>query len=129
MRFFFSAASPALMTRRRPGRVGGEGFLHEDVDALLDGVFELHGAEGRIAGEHGHVAGAQAVNGLAVGVEADEAAVGRHVHAVLELLAEDLQGAVQPVLEQVRHHGQFDRVHWANRRRQLRPRCRDRRSR
>ena len=41
------------------GRVGSKGFLHEDVDALLDGVFELRGAKARIAGEHGDVAGTE----------------------------------------------------------------------
>ncbi len=64
--------------------VGGERLLHEDVDALVDGVFELHRAEGGVCGQQHHVARPQAVDRLLVGVEAHELPLGRHVDLVLE---------------------------------------------
>jgi len=60
------------------GRVGGERLLHEHVDALLHRVFEMRRAEGGKGREQHHVARTQAVDGLLVGVEAQEAAFGRH---------------------------------------------------
>ena len=50
-------------------------LFHEDVEALLDGVGEVHPAEGRRRGEDHHVARLQAVHRLLVAVEADELAV------------------------------------------------------
>ena len=71
-RFFFSPASPAWMSTPHGRRVGGERFLHEDVYAFLDGIFQLARAEARIAAEHRDVARFQAVDRLAVGVESGE---------------------------------------------------------
>ncbi len=54
--------------------------------------------------------GRRAINGLAVGVEADEATVGGNVHTVFVFLAEDLESAVETVLEQIGHHRELDRA-------------------
>ena len=75
--------------------VHGDRLLHEDVQALLDGVGEMHPAERRRRGEDGHVAGLQAIHGLLVAVEAEEPAFLRHVQPVGGLLAEVLVAALQ----------------------------------
>ena len=60
-------------------------LLHEDVQALLDGVGEVHPAEGRRRGEDRDVARLQTVHRLLVAVEADELAILGHVDLVAEL--------------------------------------------
>ena len=61
------------------GGVDGERLLHEHVAALRHGVFHVDRPEGRGRGQQHDAAGADAVDGLLVGVEAEELAVGRHV--------------------------------------------------
>jgi len=56
------------------------------VNAFLDGIVKLRGTESGVAGQHRHVAGAQAVDRLAIGVEPDELPVRRDVDLVAELL-------------------------------------------
>ena len=73
----------------QPARVGREPLLHEHVDALVDGVVEMDAAEAVVRGQHGDVAGPEAVDRLAIGVEADEAPLGRDVDRVAELLARE----------------------------------------
>ena len=69
----------------RGGRVHGHGFLHENVQPLLDGVAEMHPTEGRGRGEDGDVPGFQTIQGLLVSVESQEPAVGRDIHALARL--------------------------------------------
>ena len=85
-------------------------LLHEDVEALLDGVGEMDPAEGRRRGEDRDVARLQAIHRLLVGVEADELAVLGHVDLVGELLLQVAVAALQPVLEDVGHGHQLDRA-------------------
>ena len=73
-RFFFSAASPARRIAEIPPGSAAKALLHEHVDALLDGVLEMRGAETGVRGQQGHVAGTQAVDGVPVGVEAQRIA-------------------------------------------------------
>ncbi len=90
-------------------RIGGERLLHEHVDAFFHGVFQLLRTPARIAGQHGDVAGTQAVDRLAIGVEADEPPLRRHVDLVGILLAQGRVRRGQPFLEQVGHDRQLDR--------------------
>ena len=83
LRFFFWPPR-RLQHAPQAGGVGGERFLHEHVHAFLHGVFELQGTDVGKAGQHGHVVGTQAVDGLLVGVEADELPFLGHVHPVAE---------------------------------------------
>ena len=55
--------------------VGHERLLHEDVEAAVDGVLEMQPAKRERSGQDHDVAGAQAVHGLLVGIEADESLV------------------------------------------------------
>jgi len=92
--------------RQHPARsraVRGDRLFHEHVEALLDGVLEVHPAEGEGGGENGDVPGAQRVHGVLVAVKADEAAVFRHVDLVGELRLDGLVAVVQLLLEHVRH--------------------------
>ena len=79
-------------------RIGREVLLHEHVDALLHGILEVRRAEGGVRGQHGHVARPQAVDRLAVGVEAQEPPLRRHVDLVAEQLGQGLvrSGPVDP---------------------------------
>ena len=56
LRFFFLASSPRRRISFVPPGIGGERLLHEHVDALLDGVFEVGRAERRMGGLDHHVA-------------------------------------------------------------------------
>jgi len=86
-------------------RIGGERLLHEHVDASLDGVVEVDLAECRVRREQRHVAGAgaEAIDGLPVGVEAQELPLGRDIDLVGMPLAERLVRSAELVLEQVGH--------------------------
>ena len=66
--------------------VGRQRLLHEDVQALLDGVGKMHPAERQRRGEDRNVARLQAIHRLLVAVETDELALLGHVHLVGELL-------------------------------------------
>jgi hypothetical protein len=84
----------------KAGRVHADGFLHEDVFALLDRLLEHHRAEARGRGQNRHIA---LGDGLLVTVEAEELTVGRHVHVVAVLVAKLAQRTGQPVLMHVGH--------------------------
>ena len=90
-------------------RVGPERFLHEDVHPLLHGVLQLEGADVGKTGHHGHVVGAEAVDGFLIGVEADELSFLGYVDPVAELLGEGFVGPGEPVLHDVGHGIQLDR--------------------
>ena len=90
-------------------RIGGEALLHEDVHALLDRVVQVRRAEAGVRGQQGHVARPQAVDGLAIGVEAEELPLLGHVDLLAELLAQRLVRGLQAILEQVGHGDQLDR--------------------
>ena len=92
------------------GAIDRDGFFHEDVDALFDGVREMHPAEGRRRGEDRHIARPQTIDGPAVAVKADELAVLGHVDLRLHGLFQMPVAGRQPVLEHVRHGHQFDRT-------------------
>jgi len=89
-------------------------LLHEDVDALLNGVGEVDPAKGRRRGQDDHVPLAQAVDGGLVGVEAEELARLGYVHQRVELVAEEVLevpvGAGEAVLEDVGHGDELDRA-------------------
>ena len=105
---FFSASSPARSMRCRPIGIGGKGLLHEDIDALLHRVFDVDGADVGPGGAHGNVAGAQDVDGLLVGVEAQEHPVRRHVGMVRKLLFDRFELALHGADVEVRHGVQLD---------------------
>src|SRR5579884_928701 len=52
-------------------RINRDGLLHEDVEALLDGVAEVKPAKGRRRRQNDHVSRTQTVHGAFVGVEID----------------------------------------------------------
>ncbi len=88
--------------------IHGHGFFHEHVQALFDGVLEMHPAEAGRGGEDGDIARAQAIHRLFVGVKADEAAILGHVHLVAAVFLDLFVAVVQPIGEDVRHGHQFD---------------------
>ena len=90
-------------------RVAREGLFHEDVHALLDCVLQLHRAESGVAGEHRNIARTQAVDRLAVRIEAHEPPILRHVHPIGVLRAQALVGVGQTICIQVGHGDQPDR--------------------
>ena len=78
-------------------------FLHEDIDSLLDRVFEVDRPEGGRSGQHHDAAGIQRVDRLSIAVHADELPLLGHIHLFLELLGEGLQAGLEAVLEDVGH--------------------------
>jgi hypothetical protein len=89
--------------------IGRERLLGKDVDALAHGVLEHHRAEGRVRRQEHHVAGAEAIDRLAVRVEADELPLRRHVDFLGGDVLEVLEAALQTLLEQVGHRIELDR--------------------
>ena len=89
-------------------RIDGKRLLHEDVDAFADGVFEVQRAEGGRRGQDHHVAGREAVDGLLVGVESQEAAIGTRVELAGKLLLEQIVAAFEAVFEQIGHGVELD---------------------
>ena len=85
-------------------------LFHEDVQALADGVAEMHPAKSQRRGKDRHVARLQAIHRLLVGVEADELPLVRHVDPIAELLLQGAEAAVEAVLEGVAHGHQLDRA-------------------
>ena len=92
-----------LQHAARSRAVCGDRLFHEHVEALLDGVLKVHPAEGERRGKNCDVAGPQRIHGVLVAVEADEAAVFRHVDLVGELRLDGLVAVVELRLEDVRH--------------------------
>ena len=90
-------------------RVGREILFHEHVDALLDGILQVRRAESGVGGQHRHVARAQAINGVPIGVEAQELPLGRHVDKVAQRLLQHGVGLINLVLADISHGNQFDR--------------------
>ena len=101
-RFFFSASSASLYIFLALGAVGDERLFHEDIQAFLDRVAEMHPAESQRRGEDGDVARLQAIHGVLVAVEADELAVVRHIHFVGVLGLQRLEAVVQARFERRR---------------------------
>src|SRR5207302_3480576 len=77
----------------------------EDVEALLDRVREMRRAESERRGEDGDVAGLETIEGVLVGVEADESAVLGDFDAIGEALIgiERLVGMIEAILEGIGH--------------------------
>ena len=88
--------------------IRGHRLLHEDIQPLLNGVGEMHPAEGQRRGEDRDVARLQAVHRLLVGVESDELTVLGHVDPIAELLLDVAIAAVEAILEGVGHGHQLD---------------------
>ena len=90
------------------GGVGAAGLFHEDVLAGLDRRLVVRGAEARRRGQDHHVDAA--VDGLLVGVQADEHAVLRNVRLFRKVLFEMAASTLGPVLEGVGEGHDFDVV-------------------
>ncbi len=72
-------------------------LLHEDIDALVNGIGEVDPAEGRRRGKNHDVARCQAIDGLLVAVEPDELAIVGDVDLVTKLRLQVTEAAGQPV--------------------------------
>ena len=92
------------------GAVDRDRLLHKDIQALLDGVGEMHPAKRRGRGENGDIARLQTIHRFLVGVEADELAVRRHVHLARELLLQIGQVFCEPLRKDVGHGDQLGRT-------------------
>ena len=94
----------------RRGAVGRERLLHEDVETLLDGVGEMGCAEGQRRGQDHDVAGLEAVHRVFVRIEANELAVGGHVHRLgdVAVVLHRFEAGVEPILEGVGHGDELD---------------------
>ena len=92
------------------GHIDRDRLLHENVDALLDGIAEVDPAKARGRGKNGHVARLQAVDRLLVGVQSDELAIVGHVDLMAQLLLQILVTAREPVLEGIGHGHELDRT-------------------
>ena len=98
-----------LQDRADAGGVDGDRLLAEDVLAGLDGRLEVQRPEVRRRGQEHHVDAAG--DHLLVGVEADEAAVGRDVDLGRRSSASFwsvLEAVLEPVLEGVAHRDELD---------------------
>ena len=93
----------------RARAVHGGRFLHEDVDAALDGIREMDPAKGGRRGKDGDVARPQAVDRLLVGIEADEHAVGGHLDLLGEFLVQMVMAALEFLRKDIGHGDQLDR--------------------
>jgi hypothetical protein len=91
--------------------IHGDRFLHEDVQALLDGVSEMHPAERRWRCKDSDIARTQTIHRLLVGVEAHELAIFWHIHPVpVPIVKQVLVAAGQPTLEDIGHGDELDRA-------------------
>ncbi len=91
------------------GAISGERLLHENIQAFIDGVTEMHPAKRERCGEDCDVAGFQEVHSFLVTVEADEFSVGGNVHFVLMFAGQAIITVAQLVFEHVCHRDEFDR--------------------
>ena len=92
------------------GAVDGDGFFHEDVEALLDGVGEVDPAEGRWGREDDDVTRVETVHGFLVAVEADELMLLGDVELPGIAAAETLIGAGHAGFENVGQGNELDRA-------------------
>ncbi len=83
-------------------------LLHEDVEALLDGVLEMQPAEGRRRGQDDDVARPEHVHRLLVAVEAEELVVVLDRHPLADAVLQRGVAARQLVLEDVGHRHQLE---------------------
>ena len=97
------ASSPALQNAADARGVHGERFLHEDVAALGHGVFEVDGPESRRRGQQHDAARPHRVDGLLVGVQANELPLLGHVDLLGELAGQGPQAGLQAGIEEVGH--------------------------
>ncbi len=88
--------------------VGGQGLFHENVQPLLDGVGEVHPAEGQRSGEDRDVARLKAVHSLFVSVETEELAIVGHIDSIAEV---PLQSAVRVGEAILKDIGQGHQLH------------------
>ncbi len=88
-------------------RIGSKTLLHEDVHPLLHRVLQVSRPEAGMGRQQGHVARLQAVDRLAVGVEAQELPVGGNVDGRGEFPAKVPVRDLEPWLEDVGHGDQL----------------------
>ena len=91
-------------------RIGGEVLLHEHVDALFDCVLKMGCAKAGVCGEHGDIARLQAVDRMAVGVEAHELPFLGDVDLVAEQIGRALLPQRNLIGDQVGHRHEFYRA-------------------
>ncbi len=96
------------LTRARP--VHRDRLLHEDVEALLDGVGEMHPAEGRRRGQDHHIARPETIHRFLVGVEVDELAVVGNVHLLAQRPLQVAVAVLQTIRENVGHGDELGRA-------------------
>src|SRR5262249_55224247 len=93
----------------RARAVGDQGFFHENIQAFLNGVTEVHPAESKRGGEDRNAARLEAVHGVFVAIETDELAVIRNVHLGAMLALEPIAGGYEPFFENVDKRTELDR--------------------
>ena len=96
---FFAKGKHAFTTRA----IHANGLFHEDVHAFFDRVFELCPAEGRRSGKDNHVVWLQNVDGLLVGIKANELGISRHRETIRVLVAKALKAGFQSVFRDIGH--------------------------
>ncbi len=96
------------LARARP--VHRDGLFHEDVEALVNSVFEVNPAKRRGRGQDHDVAGLEAIHRLLVAVEADETPFGWDVHVIAEALLHAVIVHLEIGVEDVGHRDQLDRA-------------------
>src|SRR5450631_3065164 len=85
------------------GRIGGDGFFHEDLLALVDRLFEMDGAESRRCREDHHIG---LGHGFLIRVEAGEFIFFFHLEPaffIFQRIQDILVAAVEAVPEGIRH--------------------------
>ena len=85
LRFFFSASSPALISRRRPGTSGANDFSMKTFTPFFTAYSNCMGRKAAKLVSMATSPGPEAVDRLLVGVEADELPVLRDVDPIAEL--------------------------------------------
>ena len=93
--------------------IDAERFFHEHMTALGHGVLDVDRAEGRRRGQKHDASRGHAIDGLPVGVHAQELAGGGHLELRRVLRVELVEAALEPVLEDVGHGDQPGRARGA----------------
>ena len=84
-------------------RVRRKRLLHEHVQTLVHGVVKVDTPEPRMGCQHGNVARLQAIDRLAIRIEADELPIGRHVDLVSQLGRQRFVRGPEPILQDIGH--------------------------
>lgn len=103
VRFFTGFQHPV-----KAGWIRREGFFHEDVDPLLHGVLDMHGADVGARGAESDIPGTKRVDRALIRFEAKKLPIWSYVDAIFVHLFERLQRILDLLFVEVGDRVQFD---------------------